>query len=67
MSPTLQAYLKKHPGSMRGREFAQDRDLTPAEVAAVLHGRVEWQEDLGGEVAAVVRFDRQYSAEVRWP
>ena len=38
--------------------FDFHRDLTPAEVAALLHGTVVWQQSSHGEWAAVLRFER---------
>ena len=61
-SPALQRYLLKHPNTKRGREFAQDRDLTPQEVAAILHGTVIVEYERNGETAAVLRFSRSYEA-----
>jgi hypothetical protein len=66
MSPALARYLAKHPNSARGKEFATGRDLDPQEVATMLHGRVVWQENHNGEWAAVLRFDRQYEAVIRY-
>ncbi len=58
LPPALRAYLVSHPTSRRGRAFAADHDLTPAEIATVLGGRIVWQDDRGGEWAAVLRFHR---------
>ena len=63
-SPALQRYLLSHPDSGRGREFAQDRDLSPEEIAAILHGTVEWKKNIEGEWAAVLRFNRSYEAKL---
>lgn len=62
LSPELETYLVHHPGSRRGLEFGHDRDLTPAEVAHILGGTVVWSENLHGERAAVLRFNRIYDA-----
>ncbi|MFC6644008.1 ArnT family glycosyltransferase [Granulicella cerasi] len=62
MSPALQRYLAEHPGSSRGREFDQDRDLTPQEIARMLGGEIVWQEEMDGEWAVVLRFARRYDA-----
>ena len=67
LSPAYRAFLLRHPGSTRGREFAADRDLSPAEIAALLHGRVVWQDDRNGEWAAVLRLDRGYEAQLLQP
>ena len=61
-SPALQRYLLQHPTTKRGREFAQERDLTPQEVAAILHGTVIVEYERNGETAAVLRFSRSYEA-----
>jgi hypothetical protein len=62
VAPSLRQYLLAHPQSSRGRQFAATRDLTPAEIASVLGGRIVWQNSIGGEWAAVVRFNRSYDA-----
>ncbi len=62
VTPTFRRYLMAHPDSRRGREFAATRDLTPEEIAAMLGGRIVWQDDIHGEWAAVLRFDRAYDA-----
>lgn len=62
VAPSLRRYLLAHPDSSRGRQYAATRDLTPAEIASVLGGRIVWQESIGGEWAAVLRFDRSYDA-----
>ena len=63
-SPALARYLLKHPDTKRGREFAEDRDLRPSEIAAILHGTVIVTYERGGEWAAVIRFSRSYEAEL---
>ena len=65
ISPTLTHYLASHPDSPRGREFTRDRDLTPEEIAHLLHGTIVWSEDRHGEMAAILRFPRAYEAELR--
>ena len=64
LSPAFRRYLLDHPNSRGGREFATTHDLSPAEIAAVLHGRIVWQDDRNGEWAAVLRFDRAYDANL---
>jgi len=64
-SPSLHQYLLAHPNSARGRDFAEQHDLSPREVAVVLGGRVEKVFTRNGEWAAVLRFDRSYEAQVR--
>ena len=64
VSPALAHYLLQHPSSPRGREFAEDRDLTPDEIARILHGTKVWSEERDGEWAAVIRFNRIYDASL---
>jgi 4-amino-4-deoxy-L-arabinose transferase-like glycosyltransferase len=64
LTPAFRHYLLAHPDSLRGRQFAATRDLTPEEIAAILHGRIVWKNDRNGEWAAVLRFDRSYDARV---
>ncbi len=64
IAPALGAYLLSHPDSRRGRKYAVQRDLSPAEIARRLGGRVVWQDDRNGEWAAVLRFDRSYNAQL---
>ena len=61
-APALQRYLLKHADTRRGRRYAAQRDLPPAQIAALLGGRVVWQDDRNGEWAAVLRFNRSYDA-----
>lgn len=63
--PALQHYWATHPGSRRGREFAEGADLTPHEAARLLGGTIVWQEDRNGEWAAILRFPRSYEASLR--
>ena len=67
VSPSLRTYLLHHPASRRGRKFAKERDLSPEEIAVMLGGRVVWQQDLDGEWAAVLRFNRGYNASASDP
>jgi len=62
VSPSFRAYLMEHPNTQRGKEFAASRDLTPVEIAGLLGGEIVWQDDRGGEWAAVLRFHRSYDA-----
>jgi hypothetical protein len=64
LAPSFRRYLLDHPDSRSGREFAASHDLSPAEIAAILHGRIVWQDDRNGEWAAVLRFDRAYDARL---
>jgi hypothetical protein len=67
LAPEYRHYLLSHPNSKTGREFAADRDLTPTEIATLLHGQVVWQKNLDGEWAAVLRFNRSYEARLAPP
>ena len=62
VTPSFRSYLMSHPNTRRGKEFAASRDLMPAEIAALLGGQIVWQDDRGGEWAAVLRFPRSYDA-----
>jgi 4-amino-4-deoxy-L-arabinose transferase-like glycosyltransferase len=64
VTPSFRSYLMSHPNTRRGREFAATRDLSPAEIAAILGGHIVWQDDRNGEWAAVLRFDRSYDARL---
>ena len=66
-SPALERYLLKHPTTLRGREFTQDRDLRPSEIAAILGGQIVFQDNRDGEWAAVIRFSRSYEARLSQP
>ena len=54
-------------GGTEERYFGEHRDLTPAEMAALLHGRVVWQKQDGLEWAAILRFDRAVEAALAEP
>ncbi|HEY4359272.1 MAG TPA: glycosyltransferase family 39 protein [Acidobacteriaceae bacterium] len=43
------------------------RDLTPEELARVLHGTIVWQTHIGGEWSAVLRFPRRYNVDLTMP
>jgi 4-amino-4-deoxy-L-arabinose transferase-like glycosyltransferase len=66
VAPALRNYLLAHPNAARLREFNANRDLTPEEIASVLHGQIVWQDERNGEWAAVLRFDRTYEASIRY-
>ncbi len=63
-TPSFRRWLMAHPHSRRGQEFERTRDLRPEEIAFLLGGKVVWQDDRGGEWAAVLRFPRSYSARL---
>jgi 4-amino-4-deoxy-L-arabinose transferase-like glycosyltransferase len=67
VAPSLHHYLLSHPSSLRGRDYGARSALTPGEIAAMLHGRIVWQENRDGEWAAVLRFDRSYEALLMRP
>ncbi len=60
--PSLSHFLLAHPGTRRSREFAENRDLSPDEVATRLGGEVVFYTERGGEWASVLRFPRRYDA-----
>jgi hypothetical protein len=65
IAPSLQRYLLTHPGSRIGRSLSANPDLSPAAIAAVLHGEIVWRSpNLDGEWAVVLRFSRRYDARV---
>ncbi len=66
-TPTLRHWLLTHPTTRRGREFAATRDLTPEEIARLLHGTVIAQWNHNGEWSAVLRFPRTYDAKLLSP
>jgi len=63
-SPALRQYLLAHPNTTRGRDFAENHDLSPREVAVVLGGHVEKVFEQNGEWAAVLHFNRSYDARL---
>jgi 4-amino-4-deoxy-L-arabinose transferase-like glycosyltransferase len=63
-TPELRRYLLQHPDTRRGREFANQRDLSPDEVASLLGGQIVWKDNRDGEWAAVIRFSRSYEARL---
>jgi 4-amino-4-deoxy-L-arabinose transferase-like glycosyltransferase len=66
-TPSFRRWLLAHPHSWRGQEFERKRDLRPEEIAILLGGKVVWQDDRGGEWAAVLSFPRSYEARVQGP
>jgi hypothetical protein len=65
VSPSLQRYLVSHPDGRISRMAGAKPDLSPAEIATILHGQIVWQsQNLNGEWAAVLRFNRSYEAFV---
>jgi len=65
VAPSLQRYLLSHPDSRIGRVVTKDPDLTPTQIALMLHGQIVWQSpNLDGEWAVVIRFNRSYEARL---
>jgi hypothetical protein len=68
VAPSLQRYLLSHPDSRIGRAFTTNPDLSPVQIAAILHGQIVWRSpDLQGEWAVVLRFNRSYEAKSQEP
>lgn len=68
VAPSLRRYLLSHPDSRIGRQFVANPDLSPATIAALLHGRIVFQSpNLDGEWAVVIHFDRSYEARLLFP
>jgi hypothetical protein len=67
MSPALGHYLVSHPNSEMAQEYSTQRDLSPAQIATMLHGEIVWHDNHNGEWAAVLRFNRSYEAELQPP
>jgi hypothetical protein len=65
VAPSLQRYLLSHPDSRIGHVVTTNPDLTPAQIALMLHGQIVWQSpNLDGEWAVVLRFNRSYEARL---
>ncbi len=65
--PANRINLGRHNESADTKYFDFHRDLSPAEVAALLHGDVVWQAHRKGEWAAVVHFPRIVEAALAQP
>ncbi len=65
--PTNQINLGRRNESADTKYFDFHRDLSPAEVAALLHGDVVWQAHRKGEWAAVIHFPRIVEAALIQP
>lgn len=63
--PALGHYMQSHPKSESARDYGAHLALTPAQIAAVLHGQIVWRDNRDGEWAAVLRFNRSYEARLR--
>jgi 4-amino-4-deoxy-L-arabinose transferase-like glycosyltransferase len=57
-APELQRYLLAHPGSRRAADFSPAQLRTPTDIARQFGGHIVWQDDHGGEWAAILRFPR---------
>ncbi len=64
-TPSFRRWLLAHPTTRRGRQFAATRDLTPEEIATLLHGAVIKEWNRNGEWSAVLRFSRSYDASLK--
>jgi hypothetical protein len=65
VAPSLKRYLLSHPDSRVGRVVTANPDLSPPEIATILHGQIVWQSrNLDGEWAVVLRFNRSYEARL---
>jgi 4-amino-4-deoxy-L-arabinose transferase-like glycosyltransferase len=65
VAPSLQRYLHSHPDSRIGHVVTANPDLSPAQIALMLHGQIVWQSpNLDGEWATVLRFNRSYEARL---
>ena len=65
VAPSLRRYLLSHPDSRIGRSVTANPDLSPAEIATILHGQIVWRSpNLDGEWAVVLRFNRSYEARL---
>jgi 4-amino-4-deoxy-L-arabinose transferase-like glycosyltransferase len=65
VAPSLQRYLLSHPDSRIGHAVTANPDLSPAQIALMLHGQIVWQSpNLDGEWAVVLRFNRSYEARL---
>jgi 4-amino-4-deoxy-L-arabinose transferase-like glycosyltransferase len=63
--PENQLNLGRNNQQADAKYFDFHRDLSPTEVAALLHGDVIWQSHRKGEWAAVLRFPRSVEATLR--
>ena len=65
VAPSLQRYLLSHPDSRIGHAVTTNPDLSPTQIALMLHGKIVWQSpNLDGEWAIVLRFNRSYEARL---
>lgn len=65
VAPSLQRYLLSHPDSRIGHVVTANPDLTPAQIALMLHGQIVWRSpNLDGEWAVVLHFNRSYEARL---
>lgn len=60
--PPSSGWLTRRTESNDTRYFDFHRDLSPVEVATLLHGRIIWQARSHGEWAAILRFPRSNEA-----
>ncbi len=63
--PPVNAFsLTRHTESTDTKFFDFHRDLTPPEIALLLHGQIVWQARSHGEWAAILRFPRTNEAAI---
>jgi hypothetical protein len=66
--PPVDAFsFTRHTEASDTRFFDFHRDLTPIEVAEILHGQIVWQARSHGEWAAILRFPRTNEARLAPP
>jgi hypothetical protein len=65
--PATQLSLTRHTEQSDTKFFDFHRDLSPEEVAQILHGQILWQAHSHGEWAAILRFPRSNEALINYP
>ena len=65
--PANRVSLSRQHESQDTKYFDFHRDLSPSEVATILHGEVVWQAHRKGEWAAVLHFPRIVEASLLAP
>jgi 4-amino-4-deoxy-L-arabinose transferase-like glycosyltransferase len=64
--PATQLSLTRHTEQSDTRFFDFHRDLSPEEIAQILHGQILWQARSHGEWAAILRFPRSNEAHLSY-
>jgi 4-amino-4-deoxy-L-arabinose transferase-like glycosyltransferase len=62
--PASQLSLTRHTEQADTKFFDFHRDLSPEEIAQILHGQILWQAHTHGEWAAILRFPRSNEAQL---